>query len=102
MIEELQRRSDIAFCKCVNQRNHSDHSLDSWESVVSQLFRPFGAESVPNHHPRLTPWALILRRFAATWGLIPTFKLALELRHRLAGNGAYPDGRRLFSGEDAE
>jgi hypothetical protein len=41
---------------------------------VSLFFRPFGAESVPTRYPRLAPWALILRRFAAisSWAHLAT------------------------------
>jgi len=61
------------------------------ETVPQLFFRPFGAESVPTPmspvrttpYPRLAPWAVILRRFAAMRGSYPTFELALEVRHSL-------------------
>jgi hypothetical protein len=33
--------------------------------LESLFFRPFGAESLAANYPRLAPWAVILRRFAA-------------------------------------
>jgi len=44
------------------------------ESVSQLFFRPFGAESVSTNYPRLAPWALILRRFAAIPRLLSHFR----------------------------
>jgi hypothetical protein len=47
---------------------------------VSQLFfRPFGAESIANLYPRLAPWAVILRRFAAVIAFIAYPKCSSEM-----------------------
>jgi hypothetical protein len=45
---------------------HSDKPLAGrsiWRSLL--FFRPFGADSLPNFHPRLAAWAAFFRRFAA-------------------------------------
>jgi hypothetical protein len=44
------------------------------------LFRPFGACFSPSLHPRLTPWALFLLRFAAESSARPSAGGLLEVR----------------------
>src|SRR5882724_5336360 len=58
-----------------------ENSVIPPESLSQIFFRPFGAESVPTYYPRLAPWAVILRRFAAISRLLSNCELALELRH---------------------
>jgi len=56
------------------------------------FFRPFGAASVPTYYPRLAPWAVILRRFAAA------FEAILPLSNSRSSCDTVSEGRtRHFS-----
>src|SRR5882724_187213 len=46
-------------------RGDKDSAKWAEELGLQLFFRPFGAESIPVTYPRLAPWALLLRRFAA-------------------------------------
>jgi len=46
------------------------------ETVSEPFFRPFGARSRSTIYPRLVPWALFSRRFAAFLGPLLHFLLA--------------------------
>src|SRR5277367_6226717 len=53
-------------------------------SLSWPFFRPFGARSfLAGGPPRLTPWALFFRRFAAGSGLRLLFFSKTQLRHKV-------------------
>jgi hypothetical protein len=47
--------------------------------MSQSFFRPFGARACKTFYPRLAPWALFLRRFAAFCGPATHFLLASEI-----------------------
>ena len=46
--------------------NRSKRSDRMRKRFANDFYRPFGAGYLPGFYPRLAPWALFLRRFAAT------------------------------------
>src|ERR1035437_5513518 len=74
VLAEAVLAAGVAGTSCANARlpikisaaNAAFHvDLISSPKFLFPFFRPFGACSIPTCHPRLTPWAAFLRRFAA-------------------------------------
>ena len=67
-----------------NEDKKQSACLEKPRLVTELFFRPFGAYLFPTSAPRLAPWAVFYRRFAAkVLQLLPLVPIALEFRNRL-------------------
>jgi hypothetical protein len=63
------------------------------ESVCKLLFCPFGAGPFPICHPRLAPWAVSLRRFAAK--ICPLVPFDFQIRSSHKDSESLPDPKSI-------
>ena len=76
-----------------NEDKKQSACLEKPRLVAELFFRPFGAYLFPTTAPRLAPWAVLFRRFAAkVLQLLPLVPIVLEFRNRLKRETR---GRRL-------